>query len=144
MTNLFLGIIAVAVVVMAVIQVAAIVFAMSAARRIGQAADRIEQDLRPSSTISQTITADAARAANLAAMQMERADRVFADVSRRAEQVMAAVPESPWPGGQGTGLSEWAESCTRRDSGVAPGIAPRRRASRGRRRAIHRLNGHHP
>jgi len=46
-TEVFLGIIAVAVAIMAIIQVAAIVFAMSAARRIGQVADRIEQDLRP-------------------------------------------------------------------------------------------------
>lgn len=101
MTNLFLGIIAVAVVVMAVIQVAAIVFAMSAARRIGRAADRIEQDLRPVVHNLQNITADAARAANLAAMQMERADRMFADVSRRAEQVMAAVPNLLGPAGKG-------------------------------------------
>ena len=101
MTNLFLGIIAVAVVVMAVIQVAAIVFAMSAARRIGQAADRIEQDLRPVVHNLQTISADAARAANLAAMQMERADRMFADLSRRAEQVMSAVPTLLGPAGKG-------------------------------------------
>lgn len=101
MTDLFLGVIAAAVVVMAVIQVAAIVFAMSAARRIGQAADRIEQDLRPVVHNLQTITADAARAANLAAMQMERADRMFADLSRRAEQVMAAVPNLLGPAGKG-------------------------------------------
>ena len=101
MTNLFLGIIAAAVVVMAVIQVAAIVFAMSAARRIGQAADRIEQDLRPVVHNLQTITTDAARAANLAAMQMERADRMFADLSRRAEQVLAVVPNLLGPAGKG-------------------------------------------
>jgi hypothetical protein len=100
-TNLFLGIIAVAVVVMAVIQVAAIVFAMSAARRIGQAADRIEQDLRPVVHNLRTISADAARAAGLAAMQMERADRLFGDLSRRAEQVMAAVPGLLGPAGKG-------------------------------------------
>ena len=101
MTNLFLGIIAAAVVVMAVIQVAAIVFAMSAARRIGQAADRIEQDLRPVVHNLQTITMDAARAVNLAALQMERADRMFTDLSRRAEQVMAAVPNLLGPAGKG-------------------------------------------
>ena len=43
MTNVFLGIIAFAVLVMAVIQVAAIMFAIAAARRIGQVAERIEQ-----------------------------------------------------------------------------------------------------
>ncbi len=64
MTNVFLGIIAIAVLVMAVIQVAAIVFAMSAAKRIGQVADRLEQDLRPVVSNLQTITSEAARVTN--------------------------------------------------------------------------------
>ena len=101
MTDLFLGIIAVAVLVMAVIQVAAIMFAMSAARRIGQAADRIERDLRPVVHNLQTLTAEAARATTLAAAQVERADRLFADMSRRVEQVMAAVPSLLGPAGKG-------------------------------------------
>jgi hypothetical protein len=100
-TNVFLGIIAVAVLVMAVIQVAAIVFAMSAARRIGQVADRIENDLRPVVSNLQTITSEAARATTLAAAQMERADRLFADISRRAEQVMTAIPGLLGPAGKG-------------------------------------------
>jgi precorrin-6B methylase 2 len=100
-TNLFLGVIAVAVLVMAAIQVAAIVFAMSAARRIGEAADRLERDLRPVMQNLQTMTAEAARATNLAAAQLERADRLFADLSRRAEQVMAAVPSLLGPAGKG-------------------------------------------
>lgn len=101
MTNLFLGIIAVAVLIMAVIQVAAVVFAMSAARRIGQVADRLERDLRPVVSNLQAITSEAARATSLAAAQMERADRMFADFSRRAEQVMAAIPSLLGPAGKG-------------------------------------------
>jgi len=100
-TNVLLGIIAVAVLVMAVIQVAAIVFAMSAAKRIGQVADRLEQDLRPVVSNLHTITSEAARVTTLAAAQMERADRMFADFSRRAEQVMAAVPTLLGPAGKG-------------------------------------------
>jgi len=100
-TNLFLGIIAVAVLVMAVIQVAAIVFAMSAARRIGEAADRLERDLRPLMHNLQTMTAEAARVTSLAAVQMERADRMFTDLSRRIEQVMAVVPNLLGPAGKG-------------------------------------------
>jgi hypothetical protein len=100
-TNLFLGIIAVAVLVMAIIQVAAIVFAMSAARRIGQVADRLERDLRPVVSNLQAITSEAARATSLAAAQVERADRIFADFSRRAEQVMAAIPSLLGPAGKG-------------------------------------------
>jgi predicted PurR-regulated permease PerM len=100
-TNVWLGIIAVAVLVMAVIQVAAIVFAMSAARRIGQVADRLEQNLNPVVSNLQTITSEAARMTTLAAAQVERADRLFADLSRRAEQVMAAVPTLLGPAGKG-------------------------------------------
>jgi hypothetical protein len=100
-TNVWLGIIAVAVLVMAVIQVAAIVFAMSAARRIGRVADRLEQNLNPVVSNLQTITAEAARMTTLAAAQVERADRMFADLGRRAEQVMAAVPTLLGPAGKG-------------------------------------------
>ena len=101
MTNVLLGIIAFGVLVMAVIQVAAIVFAMSAARRIGRVADRLERDLSPVVSNLQAITSEAARVTALAAAQMERTDRLFADLSRRAEQVMAAVPALLGPAGKG-------------------------------------------
>ena len=101
MTDVWLGIIAVAVLVMAIIQVTAIVFAVSAARRIGQVADRLEQNLNPVVSNLQTITAEAARMTTMAAAQVERADRMFADLSRRAEQVMAAVPTLLGPAGKG-------------------------------------------
>jgi len=100
-TNVWLGIIAVAVLVMAVIQVAAIVFAMSAARRIGQVADRLEQNLNPVVSNLQTMTSEAARMTTLAAAQVERADRMFADLTRRGEQVMAALPTLLGPAGKG-------------------------------------------
>jgi hypothetical protein len=100
-TDIWLGIIAVAVLVMAVIQVAAIVFAMSAARRIGQVADRLEQNLNPVVSNLQTITSEAARMTTLAAAQVERADRMFADLTRRAEQAMAALPALLGPAGKG-------------------------------------------
>ena len=48
-----------------------------------------------------TITSEAARVTTLAAAQVERTDRMFADLSRRAEQVMAAVPTLLGPAGKG-------------------------------------------
>ena len=101
MTTLFLGIIAVAVLVMAVIQVAAIVFAMSAARRIGQVAERLERDLRPVVANLQTVSSEAARVTSLAAAQLERADKAFADLTRRADQVMSVIPSLFSPAGKG-------------------------------------------
>ena len=73
MTDFFLGVIAAAVVVMAAIQVAAVVFAARAARRIDRIADRFERDIQPVLASLQAVAADAARASALAASQIERA-----------------------------------------------------------------------
>ena len=94
MTELFLGIIALAVLVMAVIQVAAVVLAARTARRVDRLADRLEQDLRPIVSNLQTVTAEAARASALAAGQLERADRLFTDIGNRVDQILASVQET--------------------------------------------------
>jgi len=61
-SDIFLGIIAVAVLVMAAIQVAAVVVALRLARRVDRFADRVEEDIRPIVASLQALTADAARA----------------------------------------------------------------------------------
>ena len=65
MTDVFLGVIAVAVLVMASIQVAAIIVATRMARRLDRFADRLEQDIRPVVASLQALTADAARATSV-------------------------------------------------------------------------------
>ena len=65
MSDVFLGIIAVAVLVMASIQVAAIVVVARMARRLDRFADRLEQDIRPVVASLQALTADAARATSV-------------------------------------------------------------------------------
>jgi hypothetical protein len=92
--DFLLGVIAAAVVVMAAIQVAAVVYAARAARRIGRLAERLEQDMRPIVANLQTVTTDAARATALAATQVERADRLFTDLSQRIEQTLASIQEA--------------------------------------------------
>jgi hypothetical protein len=94
MTELFLGIIAVAVLLMAAIQVAAVVLAARAARRVDRLADRLEQDLRPIVSSLQQATSEAARVSSLAAAQLERADRLFTDLGTRAEHLLVAVQDS--------------------------------------------------
>lgn len=63
--QLFLGIIAAGVVVMAAIQVAAVIVAARLARRVDRFADRLEQDLRPVVASLQALTEDAARATSV-------------------------------------------------------------------------------
>ena len=91
MTDLFLGIIALAVLVMASIQVTAIVFAARAARRVGDAVSRFEDDVRPIVRNLQALAADAARATSSAATQVERAERMLGDLSKRADETLVAL-----------------------------------------------------
>ena len=92
MNNVLLGIIAISVLTMAIIQVAAIVFAARAAKRLGDVASRLEQDFRPIVANLQSVTADAARTTALAAATVERADRFVQDATHRVEQTLAALP----------------------------------------------------
>ena len=65
MNDVFLGIIAVAVLIMAAIQVAAVIVAVRLARRVDRFADRVERDIRPIVASLQALTADAARATSV-------------------------------------------------------------------------------
>lgn len=94
MSDVLLGIIAVAVSVMAIIQVAALVFATKAARRVGDAVGRLEQDMRPIVANLQSMTADAARVTATAAAGVERADRAASDFFTRLSDILAAIRET--------------------------------------------------
>ena len=91
MTDLFLGIIAAAVVVMAAIQVAAIVFATRAARHVGDAVNRFERDVKPIVADLKVVSSEAARATTSAAAQVQRAEQVLADLVRRVDDTAAVV-----------------------------------------------------
>jgi hypothetical protein len=93
-SEVYLAAIAVAVVVMAIIQVAAIVFAARAARRVGDAVARLEQDVRPIVANLQTISTDAARVTASAAAQVQRAEQTVHVVLDRVESVSARVEET--------------------------------------------------
>jgi hypothetical protein len=93
-SDFFLGVIAVAVLTMAAIQVAAIVFALRAARRVGEAVSRLERNVAPIVANLQTITADATRATAMAAAQVDRATRMMSDLSKRVDETAAAVQAS--------------------------------------------------
>jgi hypothetical protein len=93
-SDLFLGVIAAAVVIMAAIQVAAIVFAIRAARQVGDAVARLHEDVKPIVANLQAMSAQAARATNAAAAQVERAGHLVTDLSRRVDDTAAAVQSS--------------------------------------------------
>lgn len=91
MTDLFLGVIALAVLVMAAIQVAAIVFAARAARRVRDAVDRLEQNVQPIMANLQVMTSEAARASSAAAAQVQRAEQLIGEAFGTVQGIVAAL-----------------------------------------------------
>jgi hypothetical protein len=89
--QIFLGLIAVAVLAMAAGQVAAVVLATRAMRRMGDTMSRVEQDIRPIVANVQAMSVEAKRATLLASSQVDRADRLMTDVSRRVEETMGVL-----------------------------------------------------
>ena len=94
MTDVYLGLIALGVLVMATLQVVAMVAALRAARRLGEMAGRFERDVRPILANLQKVSEEAARASAQAAAQIDRLDALVAGVARRVEETAAAVQET--------------------------------------------------
>jgi hypothetical protein len=82
----FLGVIALATLVMAAIQVGALVYGARAAQRLEQTLGRVEADLKPVLERARQVSEDAARMSALATVQVERVDQVFQDLSRRVDE----------------------------------------------------------
>jgi len=94
MSDVYLGLIAFGVLVMATIQVAAVVAAIRAARRAGEMAGRFERDVRPIIANLQKVSEEAARASAQAAAQVDRLDALVANVARRVEETAATVQQT--------------------------------------------------
>jgi len=90
-TDVFLGVIAVAVLVMAAIQVAAVIVAARIARRLDRFADRLEQDFRPLVASLQALTADAARATSV----FKSILAIFKPASRKDDRPAGVDEEDP-------------------------------------------------
>ena len=91
--EIFLGVIAFAVMIMALIQIGAIFAGMRLAKRVDQLATQLDQEIKPLLANLTHLSSEAARAASLAAKQAERFDRVFADLVQRVDSTLAAAEE---------------------------------------------------
>ena len=89
--ELFLGIIAVATLISAIIQVGVLVAAGLLARRLTRLTERLEREIGPVFAHLDAIGREASRAASLATAQVERVDVLFGDVARRADETMNSV-----------------------------------------------------
>jgi hypothetical protein len=92
--DVFLGVIAVATLAMAIAQVGVIIAAGLMARRVGRMVDQLEREVKPLFGHLNAIGADASRAVTLATAQVERADKLLADIAVRVEQTLNVVQAS--------------------------------------------------
>lgn len=90
-TDVWLGVIALATLTMALIQVGVLVAGAVLFRRVSALSTRVERELQPLMDKVNAIGADATRISALATQQAERADALFADVTRRVDTTLAVV-----------------------------------------------------
>ena len=94
MTDVFLGVIAVSVLAMAIGQVAAVLMAARAVRQVGDTLGRLEETMRPIVDNVQRISDDAARATAIATAQVERAEQLMDDVTRRVDETLNVIQDT--------------------------------------------------
>lgn len=92
--EIFLGVIALATLTMATIQVAVIVYGLSVARRVNKLLANVEQEIKPLAENVNAIARDAARITSLTAGQVERVDRLVTDLSVRIDQTASTIQDT--------------------------------------------------
>ena len=92
--EIFLGVIAVATLTMALLQLGIVMYGWMVARKIGRLVTDVERDMSSIMDSLNGVARDAARATALAAVQVERVDRIFADLTVRVEQTAATVQKA--------------------------------------------------
>jgi len=104
-SDLFLGIIAVATLLMALTQVGAIVVAARLARQAQQTLTAVHQEIRPLIAKVSAVADEASRTASLASVQVQKIDRLVTDLSRRVDETATVIQEAiVTPARQGVAL----------------------------------------
>lgn len=87
----FLGVMAVSLLVMAAIQVGLIIVGIRVAKQMMVAIEDLRREMRPLSEKISRIADDAARATSLAALQVERFDQMISSTASRLDDTLGVV-----------------------------------------------------
>lgn len=93
-SDVFLGIIALATLVMSIVQVGAIIAAMRLARQAQQVIQSVHQDVRPLIARASAIAEEASRTVALATAQAHKIDRLVTHLSERVDATAGVVQEA--------------------------------------------------
>ncbi len=92
--ELFLGTIAVATLIMAMIQIGAVVMATRVAREAQRTLTAVHQEIRPLIAKALAVADEASRTAALASGQVQKIDRLLTDLSRRVDETANVVQQA--------------------------------------------------
>ena len=87
----FLGMIAVSTLIMALIQVGAILATLKLAREAQEALASVKQDVRPLIAKATALAEEASRTVALATAQVQKVDRLVTDLAKRVDETSAVV-----------------------------------------------------
>ncbi|HVD92832.1 MAG TPA: hypothetical protein VNC21_11135 [Vicinamibacterales bacterium] len=90
----FLGVIAVATAVMALVQIGAIVFLARLALQVRELMSTIQTDIRPLIARANAIADEASKTATLATVQAQKIDRLVTDLARRVDETSAVIQQA--------------------------------------------------
>lgn len=91
---IFLGVIAISTLVMALIQVGAIVAALRAVGEAQKMIATVQQDVRPLIAKVSALADEAGRTAKLATLQAEKVDKLVTDLTRRVDETAVVVQQA--------------------------------------------------
>jgi hypothetical protein len=89
--EVFLGVIALATLASAVLQIAVVIAAGRASKRLETLMRSVEHDLKPVFAHMNAIGRDVSRTASLASAQVERVDQLFAELAERVDHSLDVV-----------------------------------------------------
>ncbi len=93
-SDLFLGIIALATLVMALIQVGAIIAAARFGRRMQQMVVSIQEEVRPLIARANSVAEEASKTAIIASAQAQKIDKLVTDLTRRVDETSLVVQQA--------------------------------------------------
>ena len=93
-SNVFLAVIAIATLMMALVQVGAIIAALRLAKQAQQLITSVHQDVKPLIARATAIAEEASRTVALATVQAQKVDRLVTDLSVRVEQTAGILQEA--------------------------------------------------
>ena len=104
-STFLLSVIAVATVIMAVVQIGVVLFTSRLAKRVNRLVDVIEREIKPTLARVDAVSSDVARLPSLASNQAERLDQITSHLIEKIDEILTGADRSVFaPLKQGAGF----------------------------------------